>query len=95
MFQGGFRLLEGGQDLEWVAQEGGDILIPGNIKGMYGVVLRDMPADGTWQVRLVVGGGDLEVVFQTKWFCDVTKQVQFPFLNKSQEQAEFIYLFIF
>lgn len=45
MFQGGFRLLEGGQDLEWVAQEGGDI--PGNIKEMYGVVLRDMPADGT------------------------------------------------
>lgn len=48
-------------------QGDGDIFIPGNIEGMYGVVLRDMLVDGAWQVRLVVGSGGLEVLFQTNW----------------------------
>lgn len=39
---------EGGQALEWVAQGDGDILIPGNIEGMYSVVLKVMLVDGTW-----------------------------------------------
>lgn len=37
-------------------------------RGCVDVALRDMVSDRTWQVRLMVGPGDLEELFQPKWF---------------------------
>lgn len=37
-------------------------------RGCVDVALQDMVSDRTWQVRLMVGPGDLEELFQPKWF---------------------------